>query len=432
MSCQQNFQSISLSAFRKKLKEKFGNKFITKKFPSGGITRKDVNCITIKCKNCENLTYTSYRNLFREYNEGGCSFCKYNKRNKYYGLTNKEVRNLSFQKFKDRFRYPKLKVSRSINAKDQQIDVYCTSCKVLFETSVYYHLYTVKNGGCSSCAKKANFFEIRNTTKEFIQKSIKKWGDKFSYLLTKYKNIDYPLVIVCKKHGQFKTSAYKHLNNKAGGCTECAKPLYNKKLSKRKQKQFQKEIKLREKAGLLDLSEACYSGFLEPVKLKCKFCSASFAVIGQHFLNGKGSCPMCRRGTYSGFSNLSETILKITSKKSRLVIRTHRNKGEFKIPNTAYHADGYNKKFGIIFEVYGDVFHGNPQRFDPLDMCHPYHKDKLAKDLYKTTMERESTIKKLGYYMITVWEQEWRNNQEAVLKKVLKEINLIKSEYYVC
>lgn len=61
----------------------------------------------------------------------------------------------------------------------------------------------------------------------------------------------------------------------------------------------------------------------------------------------------------------------------------------------------------IIYEFYGDKWHGNPQIYDPQSLC-DIRKIPFGV-FYQKTLEREVSIKNAGYKMITIWENDWRN-----------------------
>jgi len=68
--------------------------------------------------------------------------------------------------------------------------------------------------GCPSCAGNKKL-----TTKDFIKKSKKIHGNRYDYSLVEYKNANTKVKIICKKHGIFKQTPYKHLKNQ--GCPNC-------------------------------------------------------------------------------------------------------------------------------------------------------------------------------------------------------------------
>ena len=69
----------------------------------------------------------------------------------------------------------------------------------------------------------------RCTTEEFIKKSKNKFGDIFDYSKTEYINAYTPVIITCKKHGDFEIIPHHHLGKAyknhgvTGGCPVCFK-----------------------------------------------------------------------------------------------------------------------------------------------------------------------------------------------------------------
>jgi rRNA maturation protein Rpf1 len=63
-------------------------------------------------------------------------------------------------------------------------------------------------------------FKEKLTNEEFIRRSIEVHGDIFDYSKTEYKNQKTPVIIICKKHGEFKKLPISHINQKQG-CPYC-------------------------------------------------------------------------------------------------------------------------------------------------------------------------------------------------------------------
>ena len=55
------------------------------------------------------------------------------------------------------------------------------------------------------------------------------------------------------------------------------------------------------------------------------------------------------------------------------------------------------------------MFHGNPKKFKPTDLCHPFTNE-TAETLYKRTIKKEKTIKQMGYNLIVLWESDFDYN----------------------
>lgn len=76
-----------------------------------------------------------------------------------------------------------------------------------------------KNGGCHECSP------IVYTTEIFTQKATEIHGDKFNYSKTiinpDLRSATQNVIVICKDHGEFLTTADKHINQKCG-CSRCA------------------------------------------------------------------------------------------------------------------------------------------------------------------------------------------------------------------
>ena len=120
-------------------------------------------------------------------------------------------------------------------------------------------------------------------------------------------------------------------------------------------------------------------------------------------LLGSG-CPHCLK---KGYSQKCISWLNTIAQQENIVIQHAENGGEYKIPGTQFYADGFCKNTNTVYEFYGDVYHGNPTIFSSDEKCHPYNKQQTAKTLYSKTMQREATIKDLGYNVISIWEADY-------------------------
>ncbi len=92
--------------------------------------------------------------------------------------------------------------------------------------------------------------------------------------------------------------------------------------------------------------------------------------------------------------------------------------GELRIPigETFIQVDGYCRSTNTVFEFHGDVYHGNPRKFDSSDLCHPFDKEITAGELYHKTTQREELIRSLGFNLVVMWEDEWDLKSEKKLE----------------
>jgi hypothetical protein len=144
-----------------------------------------------------------------------------------------------------------------------------------------------------------------------------------------------------------------------------------------------------------DYSLVKYKNATSNVIIRCPLHGVFKQTPSNHVSGGCG-CSRCISKT----SNISNIWLDQISEQDHIdIVR------EYQIPDTPYRADGYCIETNTIYEFYGDYWHGNPERYtaDTLNTV----KQKTAGVLYKNTMVRESHIKRLGFNMITIWEDKF-------------------------
>lgn len=92
-------------------------------------------------------------------------------------------------------------------------------------------------------------------------------------------------------------------------------------------------------------------------------------------------------------------------KEQHIYIQHAENDGEYTIPNTKYKVDGYCKKTNTIYEFAGDMWHGNPEKYNPMAINRV--NKKLYCELYLKTFKKELLIMELGYNYVSIWESEY-------------------------
>lgn len=100
-----------------------------------------------------------------------------------------------------------------------------------FEQTPYGHINKKQN--CSKCTG-----HYKPNTKEFIEKAKIIHNNKYNYSKVKYKNCKETIIIICKKHGEFKQKPSSHING--NGCSKCGY-INNGTKSKKSNLQFIKE-----------------------------------------------------------------------------------------------------------------------------------------------------------------------------------------------
>ena len=98
---------------------------------------------------------------------------------------------------------------------------------------------------------------------EFIEKSKKKFGDKFNYDKVDYKDATTPVILICKIHGEFEMTPKAHLVSTTG-CKECSKHVIRKQKTLIDGQEFQNELKSRQ---VVSAQPGIYLGDLSKISI---------------------------------------------------------------------------------------------------------------------------------------------------------------------
>lgn len=90
-----------------------------------------------------------------------------------------------------------------------EIIIGCKTCDKDFKQTPTSHLYS--EIGCDWCRKKHVY-----TTNEFIEEVKKIHGDRFDYSKVEYKSATEPIIIICRVHGEFLQTPSDHKNQGSG------------------------------------------------------------------------------------------------------------------------------------------------------------------------------------------------------------------------
>lgn len=140
--------------------------------------------------------------LFRS-PHGGCPKC-----DKSYHWTTKEWIQAAKRIHGNKFGYKKV-VYKTVN---NNVTVFCRKCKKYFSLKPSDHLY--RGDGCRGCRSYR-----KTTTKQWVKKVRKVHGHRYKYNKTRFKAGKKLVIITCRKHGDFKQRAQKHLGGH--GCRKC-------------------------------------------------------------------------------------------------------------------------------------------------------------------------------------------------------------------
>jgi hypothetical protein len=241
-----------------------------------------------------------------------------------------------------------------------------------------------------NCPKCCKTIPYNYTT--FCEKSNKKHNNKYCYDNSIFIDCKTPIKILCKEHGYFLQNPRDHLNG--NGCYKCCGKIKNTE-------DFVEKATKRQNY-LYDYSKVNYINAREKVCIICKI-HGDFLQSPNDHLNGRG-CQKCGLGNYSKVCINWLNNLMIND---RIFIQHAENLGEKQIiiNGKNYKCDGYCKETNTIYEFYGDIWHGNPNKYNKDDFN--ILNKKTFGELYQETINREKILKENGYNLITIWESEF-------------------------
>lgn len=309
----------------------------------------------------------------------GCPKCSFNKR----GIEHKITLNDFIKKAND-FHMNKYDYSLvEYKNNNTKVKIICKKHGE-FEQLPYNHY----KQGCPQCCKNAII-----TNEKFIERSKSIHGDKYDYSKVNYINITTLVKIICKKHGEFEQLPREHFSN--CGCYKCANRIVTTS-------DFIEKANIRHNYKYI-YNKSIYKSSRQKIIITCKTHGDFLQSPNDHL--SKCGCQKCSLGNYS---KICIEWLEGIMKRYNIFIQHTNNFGEkiLKINNKIYKVDGYCEKTNTIYEFMGDFFHGNPQIYNSNNI-NPLIK-KTYGELYQNTMCRINIIKKEGYNIVIIWENEYR------------------------
>ena len=248
------------------------------------------------------------------------------------------------------------------------------------------------------------------TTNEFIENAINIHGDKYDYSKVKYNKAIEKVIIICKEHGEFLQQPCSHLSGY--GCKKCGIELSIEKRKINIEEIIEKAITLH--GDKYNYSKVEFIKMHEKVIIICKKHGEYNQILSDH-LSGHG-CNKCgiekNANNCTGYSKISIQYLDFISKYNNIYIQHAENVGEHIIKTTKFRADGFCEKTNTIYEFHGDFWHGNPNLYDTNDINK--RNGKTFGELYQKTLEREQLIKELGYNLVIIWENDWNKLNKSI------------------
>ena len=104
-----------------------------------------------------------------------------------------------------------------------------------------------------------------------------------------------------------------------------------------------------------------------------------------------------------------------------------RNEGEYKIPGTNFHVDGYCPDTHTVYEFQGCFTHGCPTCFPHRYEKHPRNHDRTMQDVYDATQDKVQKLTNQGYNVIQMWGCEWEHllKTQPEIDSFVRELDFI-------
>ena len=130
-------------------------------------------------------------------------------------------------------------------------------------------------------------------TKDFIFRSIKKYGDIYTYEKSNRIKWTDTVIVTCPKHGDFKVYPNIYLNKNGIGCPKCKKLIKKELQFIKGVDKFEKKLK-KKFPNLSIVDKSKYKGHLVKIKFRCNLDGCEFSATPNSILVGGSVCPKCK------------------------------------------------------------------------------------------------------------------------------------------
>ena len=92
-----------------------------------------------------------------------------------------------------------------------------------------------------------------------------------------------------------------------------------------------------------------------------------------------------------------------------------KNAGEYRIPGTKLHVDGFDVTTHTIYEYHGCFWHGCTRCYPNRHEKHRRHCDRSMQDVYEATQQRTKHLREQGYTVVEMWGCDWASLKDTSL-----------------
>jgi hypothetical protein len=242
--------------------------------------------------------------------------------------------------------------------------------------------------GCPRCGTIASHTAATLTTEQFIKKAKLIHGDLYNYSLVNCVGVMKKVTIICKEHGSFLQIPNDHTSRKSG-CPACAGNQTSTA------KQFIESARLIH-GDLYDYSQTKYTNAHNKITIICKE-HGPFLQIPNAHISSKSGCPKCVGYVSKKETNWLDSL--------GVPDTPHFRQVTFKIKDRRHKVDGFDPETNTVYEFWGDFWHGNPVKYNPIDV-NPINY-KTFGELYEKTQQKRQSILNAGYNLVEIWESDY-------------------------
>jgi hypothetical protein len=280
----------------------------------------------------------------------------------------------------DKYDYSLVEYEKAV----KKVNIICRNHGI-FSITPNSHL---NGSGCYQCGREKVESARRLSLNDFILKAEEIHGKFYDYSKVDYKNYLSKINIICPKHGVFTQQARKHLlGNKCKKCVNESNYVNFLEIAQKRYPEF-------------DYSKVIYKGMFNEVTIICKE-HGEFNIKPINFLHKNRGCKNCLDKTKSRSETLWLNSLNIPIENRNVYLN---------LGKQTFCVDAIDKENNIIYEFYGDFFHGNPEIYDENEI-NPLLKETYG-SLYNKTKTKEEILLKHGYKIISIWENDFNKNKK--------------------
>lgn len=354
-----------------------------------------------------------------------------------------EFKKTASLKHNNKYNYDKVFYS---NLNDK-VEIVCPKHESFFQTAARHQC----GAGCFKCGREETAKKNKYTEEEFRAKLLLNFNDKIDFTKLSFINIETPVILDCKVHGEFTRNPRGLLDG--FGCPKCEREIVDSanRLTLDEFLEMAKSVH----GDLYDYSLVKYITSNVPVDIICKKHGIFKQRPSNHIHSGH-NCPKCKRKqpdeffddcnklyknkyTYDiqNFTRLNNYINIICPNHGLFRMVAFRHLHGFECPkckspaskpetkwldslniphlerqkkiyinDQKFVVDGYDDKTKIIYEFLGDFWHSNPDLYD-LNKIHAIKKTP-HQETYDKTFKKIKTLESGGYKVIYIWENDFK------------------------